>query len=246
MSVNSTRTWKNKHSTSVCIRVNFAFFCTFLNCCPWAKSALNGLNQHKIIVTETIKTQSKCAFFFFGALDWKCLFSNLLQNGLIVLKWNNHNILMEINLESRSRGSLCLIILKYPISKYLLVYKMEGIYIYIYTLYIVRNILSPIRIIEIRCSSHFHGHRCIKAPRHADCFYKHLWKNGSLSGAQWIPAWFCDRMPPVQQSPVVKLSSLLNIPQSTIMAEQLQPSRTSASALQSVRCSDVKHAATGL
>ena len=59
--------------------------------------------------------------------------------------------------------------------------------------YIVKSIHSPIQIIEIRSSNHFHGHRFIKA------YYKHLWKNGSLSGAQWIPVWYCDRMPPVQQ-----------------------------------------------
>lgn len=37
-----------------------------------------------------------------------------------------------------------------------------------------------------------------EAPRLADSFYKHSWKNESLSGAQWIPVWYCDRVPPVQ------------------------------------------------
>lgn len=38
-----------------------------------------------------------------------------------------------------------------------------------------------------------------QAPRHANYFYKHLWKNGLLSAALWIPVWFHDRTPPLQQ-----------------------------------------------
>ena len=32
-----------------------------------------------------------------------------------------------------------------------------------YIHYIAKSVHSPIQIIEIRCSNHFHGHRCIKA-----------------------------------------------------------------------------------
>lgn len=31
-----------------------------------------------------------------------------------------------------------------------------------------------------------------QAPRLANTFNKHLWKNGSLLEAQWIPAWYQD------------------------------------------------------
>ena len=41
------------------------------------------------------------------------------------------------------------------------------------------------------------GHRCIKAS--TLLFLQPFVKEWSLSGAQWIPAWYCDRMLPVQQ-----------------------------------------------
>lgn len=62
-------------------------------------------------------------------------------------------------------------------------------------IYIATNIDSSIKIIEFRCSLATGN----QAPRHADSFDRHMWKNGPLWGAQWITAWLCDRMPPMQQ-----------------------------------------------
>ena len=106
--------------------------------------------------------------------------------------------------------------------------------------YIAKSIHSPIQIFKsgVRITS-MATDIWKQAPKHADCFYKHLWKNGWLSGAQWIAAWYCDRMPSVQQC-------VEGFMEWVSMAEQLHPSHTSASAMQSVGCSGVKHAATGL
>lgn len=59
--------------------------------------------------------------------------------------------------------------------------------------YTAKSIQSHIQIIKFRCFSHFHGQRFYKIKhRYANCFYKQWWKNGLLSGARWIPVWFCD------------------------------------------------------
>lgn len=55
-----------------------------------------------------------------------------------------------------------------------------------------------------------------QAHKHADCFYKHLLNNGSLSGAQWVPAWYRDRMSPLWNKSRREISSLRNIPQSGV------------------------------
>lgn len=48
-----------------------------------------------------------------------------------------------------------------------------------------KNIGSALQIIELRCFNYFQGHRCIKAPKHADCFNGHLWKTLTCSGISW-------------------------------------------------------------
>ena len=103
--------------------------------------------------------------------------------------------------------------------------------------YIAKSIHSPIQIFKsgVRITS-MATDIWKQAPKHADCFYKHLWKNGWLSGAQWIAAWYCDRMPSVQQC-------VEGFMEWVSMAEQLHPSHTSASAMQSIGCSGLHHTA---
>ncbi|CAI9614078.1 unnamed protein product, partial [Staurois parvus] len=85
-------------------------------------------------------------------------------------------------------------------------------------LYIAKSIGTPLQIIVFRCSNHFHGHRCIKSStysRYADCFYKHLLKNGSLSELSEfklgtvIGCYLCNKS-------IREISLLLNIPRSTV------------------------------
>lgn len=60
----------------------------------------------------------------------------------------------------------------------------------------------------------WYGIRCIKSLRHVHCVYKHLWKNGLLSGAQQIQTYSCDRMPPKML--IHEGSSQLNVPRPTV------------------------------
>ena len=82
--------------------------------------------------------------------------------------------------------------------------------------YTAKSIHSPIKISEISCSNHFHGHRCIKestqACRHSTDICERMGRSQELSGFQCgtvIGCHLCNKSSR-------EMSSLLNIPQSTV------------------------------
>ena len=80
--------------------------------------------------------------------------------------------------------------------------------------YIAKNIHSPTQIIKIRCSNHFHGHRCIKASTQAcrlflQTFVKEQVALRSSVNSSLVLCHLCN-------TSSREISSPLNIPQSTV------------------------------